>query len=171
MYPIGNNMMGGPLGPSSHSSSSFSDSGNLILCIFWQHLISMICIKWLMTPYIITFIGSQSHTRYLSTSQSLKGHKGMMQVHMSPPTIYGVYWTPWWMIVSGSDSSPAPLLAMLQSGTLSYHTHQSNLWCHGNGIFKALSASYPLRNRNETPCYLMTRHLHPHLWSHTWMDT
>lgn len=47
----------------------------------------------------------------------------MIQVHISAPIIYGVYQNPWWITISISGSSPAPLVEMLPSGTLSYHTH------------------------------------------------
>ena len=88
-----------------------SSRGHQTLCLSWQHLIYLTYTSWQMTPSITTYNGRRSHIWYQRTSISSMESKGRIQAPISPPTIFCVFQTLWWMIVPGYIFFPAPSFA------------------------------------------------------------
>ena len=82
--------------------------GHHTLYLSWQCWIYLTCANLQMTLSSITYNGFWSHIRYQWTYPSSKANKGRIRAPISPPTIFGVFQTLWWMIVSSYVFFPHP---------------------------------------------------------------
>lgn len=116
--------MGGAQGSSSHMSSPWSESGTPNSLPFLETLDIHNLYKLTKDPIYRNLQWPPIPHKIQRTSLCSMEHKGRIRAPISPPTIFGMFQTLWWMIVSDYIFFPTPSLAMQLDGILSYHAHR-----------------------------------------------